>query len=590
MESYEIRKKFLEYFQDRDHKVIPSASLVPEDALETDKTLFTSAGMQRLKNFYLSPDEAPAPRIATCQKCIRTGDIDEVGDGTHLTFFEMLGNFSFGYPKKDNSYFKEEAIKMAWNFLTEILRVDRKRIYATYFDSKKSHNNKDVATDTESKNLLEKIDGLSKIISQGDENFWSLGSENSPGGPTVEFYIDGIEIWNLVFNEYIFKKGKYQPAEFKGVDTGMGLERLITVLNDLDNVYETDLFLPVIRKIEETSGKKYDASCHPEESKGVKGSQEKFRIIADHIKAAAFAVYDGIEPSNKGSGYVVRRLLRRAIVKAFQLGIEKNIACDLVAENMFIYNHDIDFVRHKDAIVRALKKEEEKFRKTFQEGLRIINNHNEATGKILFDLYQSFGLPLEISIEEFKRKNIEVSNSAIEQYGNLLDEHRALSRTASAGMFKGGLAETGEMTTKYHTASHLLLAALQKVIDPTIIQRGSNITTERMRLDFNHSEKLTPEQIKRVENLVNEQIERDLPVTIEEMTLDKAKKSNAKGVFEHKYGERVKVYTIGDPVDPFSREICGGPHVDHIGKLGKFKIKKEESSSAGVRRIKAILN
>jgi len=596
MNSNDLRQKFLRFFEGKGHKVLPSASLVPS---ETDPSvLFTTAGMQQFKRYYSEPAEAPSPRIATTQKCIRTGDIDEVGDNTHLTFFEMLGNFTFGYPEKQDSYFKEETIQLAWEFLTQELGVDKSRIHATYFRGEKG-----VSEDTESLKILQSIDGLGKVESQGfDDNFWSLGTENSPGGPTVEFYIDGIEIWNLVFNEYILRNNAYEPAKFKGVDTGMGLERLICVLNQVESIYQTDLFdLPHQRL--HILLKKEDPLAE--------------RIILDHIKAALFIIGDGVLPSNKDRGYVLRRLIRRAVVKGLQLGIEQNflsdIALTIIRSYDKVYFESKKIHEFRDDGVEAIKEEldeksknilvqieqeETKFRQTLIAGLGRLNSLREIDGKTAFDLYQSFGLPIEVTLEEAKRQNIPISEGAIEQFGSLLKGHQELSRTAAAGMFKGGLADTGEETKKLHTAAHLMLAALRQVLGNEVLQKGSNITAERLRFDFSYPEKMTDEQIRKVEDLVNEQIKLDLPVSVAEMSVDEAKQRGAMGVFESKYGEKVKVYSIGKNISltpdgrsepPFSREICGGPHASATSELGHFKIVKEESSSAGIRRIKAVL-
>ena len=622
MNSIELRNKFLQFFEKKGHKLIPSASLVPkeQDITESDMTLFTTAGMQQFKRFYINPDQVPYACATSSQKCIRTGDIDEVGDDTHLSFFEMLGNFSFGYPKKEGSYFKKEAIDYAWGFLTQELGISTDRIYATYFDSSKSEKNKDVPTDNESKELLENISELNKIIPQGDDNFWSLGSEGSPGGPTVEFYIDGIEVWNLVFNEYVMKNGKYEPSEFKGVDTGMGLERLLTTLNGHDNVYETDLFEPIIKKLEETSDKKYEEN------------KKAFRIIADHIKTATFLSSEDIQPSNTDRGYVMRRLIRRAI--RYGNLIKLGSIVPIISAVIYVYREIYPDLGHDQIIITRIIGEEKKFEKTLDEGLKkaeyLFSNktpidrqyysqimqidnkkgilksiHNDPcqknvlteigipvnnqtilkayiNGKEAFDLFQSYGFPIEMIIDLAQEKGLFVS---ITEFNEELEKHQDLSRTASAGMFKGGLADGGEMAIKYHTTTHLLHQALRQVLGDHVQQKGSNITAERLRFDFTHPDKMTPEQIAEVEKIVNEQIEKDLPVKMEEMTPDEAKVAGALGFFEHKYGDRVKVYTIGD----FSKEICGGPHVERIGTFGHFKIQKEESSSAGVRRIKAVL-
>ena len=614
MTSNDIRKKFLDFFEAKGHKVLPSASLVPEN---DSSVLFTTAGMQQFKKLYSNPENAKDPRITTIQPCLRTSDIEEVGDESHLTFFEMLGNFSFGYtqdrsfgyPEKENSYFKEKAIKWAWEFLIEELGIEKNRISATYFDQSKSENNLQVDTDDESLSILKTIDGLNKIDGQGDDNFWSLGTENSPGGPTVEFYVDNIEIWNLVFNQYIYQSEKYIPSKYRGVDTGMGLERLAAVMQKKDDVYETDLFLPIIQEIEKLSGKKYQEN------------KKAFRIITDHVKAVTFLLNEGILPSNKDQGYIARRLIRRSIVKADEIGIKQNFTAkianavfNIYSDSYFCHSREdgnlrIDLsvdprLRRDDnaKIIEELEKEETKFRKTLSEGLKMfgdfytfhIKKHQEDKdkifpvigGKFAFDMYQSYGFPLEMTLEEFKKRGMVYIEPAVRQnFNKEMKEHQEKSRTASAGMFKGGLADAGEETTKLHTAAHLMLAALRQVLGDQVEQKGSNITEERLRFDFNNPEKLTPEQIAEVEKIVNEQIEKDLPVVCDEMSIEEAEKSGAAGTFKDRYGEKVKVYSIGD----FSKEICGGPHVERTGKLGCFEIVKEESSSAGIRRIKAIL-
>ncbi len=585
----------MEFMESKGHKIAPSSSLVPEN---DPSVLFTTAGMQQFKQYYLNPGVAKNSRIATSQKCVRTVDIDEVGDSTHLTFFEMLGNFSFGYPNKENSYFKKETIEYAWEFLTEELGVDRTRIYATYFKGEKG-----VPEDKESLELLKTIKGLKEIKPQGfEDNFWSLGTENSPGGPTVEFYIDEIEIWNCVFNEYVFRNGKYEPAENKGVDTGMGLERLATIMQGKDNVYETDLFTPIIKKIELLATKS--------------GVVANVRIIADHIKASVFIIADGVVPSNVGRGYVLRRLIRRAVRYGKLLGIV--FFTSKIAESVIEIYKDVypEIKKNKEKIFGELGKEEEKFGKTLEKGLQEIikfePKFNEATGflefgingQALFDIYQTYGFPLEMSLEEldkiYSKHEIGIPADFKEdlkkwfeeekekwknQFQEELKKHQKLSKTASAGMFKGGLADSGEEAAKLHTATHLLQAALREVLGEHVTQKGSNITAERLRFDFSHPEKLTDEQKKKVEEIVNEKIKENLPVVCEEMSVEEAKEKGALGVFDEKYGDKVKVYSIGD----FSKEICGGPHIKSTGELGHFEIKKEEASSAGIRRIKSVL-
>ncbi|OQA51797.1 MAG: Alanine--tRNA ligase [candidate division WS2 bacterium ADurb.Bin280] len=567
----ELREKFLNFFESRGHKILPSSSLLPEN---DPSVLFTTAGMQQFKRFYLFPEEAPSVRIATCQKCVRTGDIDEVGDQTHLTFFEMLGNFSFGYPREKGSYFKKEAIEWAWEFLTKELEIDKSRIYATYFKD----DAKEVPEDKESLAILQQVEGLDDIRPQGfGDNFWSLGTEGSPGGPTVEFYVDGVEVWNLVFNEFVLKNGTYEPSELKGIDTGMGLERLTAMMQGKSDVFQTDLFDAIISKIEEISGKKYDEN------------QKEFRIIADHIRSAAAMIADGVLPSNKDQGYVLRRLIRRAIVQGRRIGLYDNFTDQLT---------DNDLVRTETS------KEELKFRTTLEKGMRqfdiisgmTVRKNDEHWSKYeidanqLFDLYQTYGMPIEVTAEIALEKDIPIKEGAIGLFEVMKKNHQQKSRTASSGMFKGGLADNKVETTRLHTAAHLLLAALRDLLSEDIEQKGSNITEERLRFDFNYPSKLTDEQIKEIEDLVNQKISEALPIKMQEMSLDEAKTSGATGSFHDRYGDKVKIFTIGkEGEQPFSREICGGPHVENISQLGQFKIIKEESSSAGVRRIKAIL-
>ncbi len=561
--------------------MIPSASLVPS---ETDPSvLFNTAGMQPLVPFLMGAEHEHGKRLASAQKCMRTDDIDEVGDSVHHTFFEMLGNWSLG------DYFKEESIVWSLEFLTDEkwLGIDKSKLAVSVFAG-----DDDAPFDQEAYDLWlghgmseNKIAKLPK-----KHNWWGPAGATGPCGPDTEiFYWTGVgeapdnfqetcddphwvEIWNNVFMQYEKTiDDSFVPLAQKNVDTGMGLERTTAVIQGLDDNYRTELFWPIIEKIEEISGRKYEQNVR------------EFRIIADHLKAAVFAIGDGVAPSNKDAGYVVRRLIRRAIVKGNQLEIKNNFI-SRVAEAVFgIYDgvYDLDQIK----ILSELEKEEAKFRSTLEAGLKILATKEELDGKTLFDLYQSYGLPSEISIEEGEKLNKNISNEAIDQLSNLMREHQELSRTASAGMFKGGLADASEMTTKYHTATHLLQAALRQVLGDDIFQKGSNITAERMRFDFSYPDKMTSEQISEVEKIVNEKITEDLQVTMTEMTVAEAKDSGALGVFDSKYGEKVKVYSIGD----FSREICGGPHVAHTGELGHLRIVKEESSSSGVRRIKAVL-
>ena len=608
MKSSELRTKYLEFFKKKGHKIIPSASLIPEN----DPTvLFTTAGMHPLVPFLLGEKHPSGKRLASAQKCIRTGDIDEVGDDTHLTFFEMLGNWSLGDPIRTNGddsptsngagYWKEDAIKWSYEFLTKELKIPAERLAVSCFAG-----DDDAPKDKESAEIWEGL-GIKKeriAFLPKEDNWWGPAGQTGPCGPDTEMFYwklndtsapeefdpkdkNWVEIWNDVFMQYVkTEDGKYIPAKQKNVDTGMGLERTIAVLNGKENVYETDLFLPIIEKIEELSGKKYEEN--PPSHKATDGQSKKaFRIIADHVKTSAFLLASEIEPSNLGRGYILRRLIRRAIRYGKQLGIEENFIIKIYPAVAEIYADFYTEIKNKkDFILKQFETEEEKFEKTLENGLKEFEKLENISGKDAFDLYQTYGFPIEITEELAKEKGISIN---IEEFKEEFKKHQELSQTASAGMFKGGLADASEETTKLHTAAHLLLAGLRKVLGGHVAQKGSNINSERLRFDFSHSEKMTGEQIKDVENFVNGIIEKDFPVVCEEMPLEKAKELNAMGVFESKYGEKVKVYTIGFGDNIVSREICGGPHVENTGILGNFKIQKEESSSAGVRRIKAIL-
>lgn len=558
MDSKQLRQKFIDFFIERNHQEVPPASLIPEN---DPSVLFTTAGMQQFKKFYASSEEAPAKNLVTCQPCFRTSDIEEVGDDTHLTFFEMLGNFSF------DDYFKKEAVDMAVEFLTQELRINLEDLEFYIFGG-----DKETPRDKEAEKIL-KDKGITRI-KEGTrfDNFWGPTGKEGPCGPTIDIYFKDIEIWSLVFNEYYKNSdGQYRSLKTRGVDTGMGLERMLVVLEKKNNIYETDLFLPLIENLEEISGKNYE------------NFQDEFRIITDHIKAATFLINDEILPANKERGYIVRRLIRRAIVKGVKLEINDNITAKIAEKVFEIYENIYQF--KKEEIISVLNTEENKFRKTLRAGLKLIHSKEKITGQDLFNFYQSFGIPSEIAEEEVRETQIEITGNAPQEFKELFQKHQDLSRAASAGMFKGGLAGGGGMETKYHTATHLLLASLRQVLGPDVAQKGSNITAERLRFDFNFSEKLSDEQIKKIEDLVNENIKQDLPVKMEEMSLEDAKNCGALGEFGQKYGLKVKVYTMGD----FSKEICGGPHIKSTGELGHFKIIKEESSSAGIRRIKAVL-
>ncbi len=605
MKSSDLRQKYLSFFKEKGHNIISGASVIPEN----DPTvLFTTAGMHPLVPYLLGEKHPSGSRLASAQKCIRTGDIEEVGDTTHHTFFEMMGNWSLG------DYFKKESIEYSWEFLTsdKYLGLDKNRIAVSVFEG-----DDDAPFDKEAfdiwKNIFEKenlpIERIAKLPKKN--NWWGPAGATGPCGPDTEiFYFKGdreqvppffnddndlwVEIWNNVFMEYNKKEdGSFETLSQKNVDTGLGLERVTTILSDLDDNYLSDLFLPLIKIIEELSNKKY------EQSDEIKTSM---RIIADHIKAAVMIIGDprGVSPSNTDQGYVVRRLIRRAIIRARKLNINDAKAdwIKIISDGVIdIYAEAYPELREKrENIVLEMEKEAQKFQRSLEKGMIEFNKitSTKLSGEEAFNLYQSFGFPLEITEELAKEKNIVVDKEAFYQE---LKKHQDLSRTASAGKFKGGLADSKEETVRLHTAAHLLLASLRKVLGDHVEQKGSNINPERLRFDFSHPEKVKPEELEKIEALVNEAISNYYQVICEELPLAEAKARGAMGVFDSRYGENVKVYSVchlkngshKELGDTFSSEICGGPHVDNTGALGKFKIKKEEASSAGVRRIKAVL-
>jgi alanyl-tRNA synthetase len=560
MDRKELIKRYIDFFKSKDHKEIANASLIPEN----DPTvLFTTAGMHPLVPFLLGEKHPQGKRLVGVQRCIRTGDIEEVGDAFHLSFFEMLGNWSLG------DYWKKETIEYSFEFLTKILKIPKGKIEVTCFkgDSK-------VPKDDESSKVWKGL-GIKSVKFLGrKDNWWDPAGETGPCGPDTEMFVNGSEIWNDVFMQYNKDgKGNYKELKEKNVDTGMGVERMLAILEGKKSVYETSVFLPIIKEIEKLSGKK---DLH---------KNKDARIIADHIKAAVFIIGDGIVPKNTEQGYVLRRLVRRAIVYGRKFGLSNFTT--KVAEPIFSIYKDYDILKDKSRILEELNKEEENFMKTLEQGMkvckRLISTGSSVKGKDCFLLYQSYGLPIEVTKELAKEKKVKVDEAGFKKEEK---KHQELSRTATKGKFKSGLADNTEATTKLHTATHLLNQSLRVVLNkPDIFQRGSNITPERLRFDFNFDRKLMPEELKKVEDLVNDMIKEDIVVLCKETSLDEAKKIGAKGVFDSKYGKKVKVFTIGD----FSTEICAGPHVESTGKLGTFKIKKEESSSAGVRRIKAVL-
>ncbi|MFH0803542.1 MAG: alanine--tRNA ligase [Candidatus Tagabacteria bacterium] len=632
MSSEELRKKFLEFFKSKGHAIIPGSSLIPE---HDPTVLFTTAGMHPLVPYLLGEKHPAGKRLVDVQKCVRTSDIDEVGDNWHVTFLEMLGNWSLGDPASPDGvgagYWKKEAIEWSFEFLTsdKWLGLDKNKIAISVFIG-----DDDAPFDREAFDIWKNNIGIpeKKIAKLPKENnWWGPAGQTGPCGPCTEmFYWMGepeeppeifdadnplwLEFWNDVFMQYNKNTvGEFEPLKQKNVDTGMGLERMIAVLNGQSSVYETELFQPIIMEIKKIAkipdylADSFDKLYNPGQAvaKEIAGLEEKaekeraVRIISDHIKAATFILAEGLEPSNVERGYVLRRLIRRAVRYGKQLGIN-DIFTFKVAKIIIEIYKDIypELSQRKNFIEEQLVREEEKFVKTLERGLKNLKsqisnlkskNVGKISGEIVFNLYQTYGFPLELTEELAKEESFLVDT---EEFQKLFAKHQKLSRTATAGTFKSGLADHSEQVIKYHTASHLMLMALRKVLGEYVAQKGSNITAERLRFDFSHSEKMTPEQIKQVEDLVNQKIQEDLPVQMEEMSLEEAKKQGAMGVFESKYGEKVKVYTIGQSAQgghPFSREICGGPHAERTGILGKFKILKEESSSAGVRRIKAVL-
>jgi len=589
MDSDKLIKLYLDFFKKKGHKIIPNVSLIPEN----DPTvLFTTAGMHPLIPFLLGQPHPSGKRLVNVQKCLRTDDIYRVGNDFHLTFFEMLGNWSLG------DYFKEETIKWSLEFLTgkEWLNLDKERIYITVFAG-----DEDVPRDEESAQIWQSL-GIPKeriFYLPKKDNFWGPAGITGPCGPDTEMFYDTgkepcseqckpgcccgkyFEIWNDVFMQY--KKtadGKYKLLEQKNVDTGMGVERTVAVLQGKKSVYEIETFKPIVEKIKEIAKIKT-----PDEKQEI-----SIRIITDHIRASTFVLGDenAVVPSNLGQGYVLRRLIRRAIRYGRLIGIETEFLGKLAEIVITLYEKNYPQLNKKrDFILSELKKEESKFRKTLARGLKkfeeIAKKSKKINGKDAFLLFQSFGFPIEMTVELAKEAGITVDEKGFEEE---FKKHQELSRVGAEKKFKGGLSDASEQTTKLHTATHLLIEALRRVLNKKdIVQKGSNITPERLRFDFNFERKLTKEEIRDVENLVNEQIKKALPVRREEMTLEEAKKRGAQTMFEHKYGEKVFVYVIGD----FSFEVCGGPHVENTKELGNFKIIKEESIAAGIRRIKAIL-
>lgn len=644
MTAQEIRSKYLAFLQSRGHVVVPRALLVPQN---DPTTLFTGSGMQPMIPYLLGEDHPEGRRIADSQTCLRAQDIDDVGDNRHTTFFEMLGNWSLG------DYFKAEQVPWMFEFLTEVVQLDASNLYITCFIGAPEYN---IPKDVEAAEMWQKLftakglsSGIADIGSEvngyqrgmkegerifyydGSKNWWNRGKTGpdttpigDPCGPDSEMFYDFgtphdpaygeychpncdcgrfMEIGNNVFMAYRKEaEGKFVPLEKPNIDHGSGLERIAAAANDDPDVFKISLMWPIIEKIEEISHKKYDSNT------------SAMRVIADHLRAATFMAVDGIVPSNKEQGYVMRRLLRRAIRFAFDLGIEQNFLEQVVPVITDLYHVDFpEVAASRDKVIEILVKEEKVFRQTLRKGLQEFDKlflvaHRDGrllqqaedkdftkfiTGADIFRLYDTYGFPIELSSEEAFKRDIALSENWRLEFDAKMTEQRDRSRTAVKGEFKGGLVDQSEITTKYHTATHLMYKALRLTLGDHVIQRGSNITADRLRFDFSHDDKLTPEQIMAVENIVNEQIEKDLPVFWKEYPTKEALEMGALGAFGDRYGETVKVYQMGEGDDRFSFEICGGPHVEHTGVLGednkRFKILKEESSSAGVRRIKAVL-
>ena len=626
MNANDVRQKFLDFQISKGHKVIQPAPLV----LEGDPTtLFTGSGMQPLLPFLLGKKHPDGTRLADSQPSMRLQDIEDVGDPRHTTVFEMLGNWSLG------DYFKEEQIRNFFEFLTSEVGLDPTRIYVTCFIGNEKYG---IPKDTEAAEIWQKVfkeagieakiaeigsakEGDRRGIKPGEriffyddhENWWSRGGGcettpiGDPCGPDSEVFYDFgedkqdvekyglahpasdgarfMEIGNQVFMQYRrLPDGSFEELEKKNVDFGAGLERITAASIDSFDVFKISLMKPIIEKLEHISGKSYD------------NNTDEMRVIADHIRGAYLLAAQGLTPSNKTQGYAMRRLIRRAILRALDLGIASDFLSEIVpivAKNYVELPDSI--LTHREVALETLLREEKAFRQTLNKGLKELRKMTKASsialsGFDLFKLQDTYGFPLELSVEECYREGISLSKKYMKEFEEALKEQRERSQTASKGMFKGGLEDHGEQTVKYHTSCHLLLAALQKLVAPDIAQKGSNITAERVRFDFNLDHKMTPEEIASVEAQVNQWIEADLPVVFDEYDKAYARDTlKAHGQFWDKYPEKLKVYTIGDFDHPISREVCGGPHVEHTGVLGKFHIVKEESSSAGVRRIKAVL-
>lgn len=627
MKAQEIRQAYLDYCAERGHKAIPRALLVPYN---DPTTLFTGSGMQPLIPYLLGEEHPAGKRLVNSQTCLRAQDIEEVGDNRHTTFFEMLGNWSLG------DYFKQEQLPWFFEFLVGVVGLDPSKLYVTCFigdeankiprDIESAETWKglftDQGVDAKEVEIGSEADGYAKGMRGGrifyydaDKNWWCRAGKigdmpaGEPGGPDSEVFYEFdfvkhnpeygehchpncdcgrfMEIGNSVFMEYVKTDSGFDKLPKQNVDFGGGLERIAAAQLDSPDIFKISLLQPIIAKLETLSGKGYDSHT------------ESMRVIADHLRAATFLAVDGVTPSNKEQGYVMRRLVRRAIRHAFELGIEQNFLEQIVPIITGLYESDFPEVNdRRDKVIGVLIKEEKVFRQTLRKGLNEFHrlSDKQLSGEVIFKLYDTYGFPVELSKEEAFKQSIDLADNADTEFEHLMQEQRDRSKTASKGTFKGGLGGQTMQHKKYHTATHLMYQALRDVLGDHVVQNGSNITEERLRFDFSHPEKVTPEQIKQVEDIVNQQITNDLKVSFEEYPTKVAiEEKGALGQFGDRYGDTVKVYKmIADGADkPFSFEICGGPHVDHTAQLAegdkRFKIIKEESSSAGIRRIKAIL-
>ena len=592
MTSGELRSMWLNFFKSKGHAVIPSASVIPEN----DPTvLFTTAGMHPLVPYLLGSKHPAGTRLTDVQKCIRTGDIDEVGDASHLTFFEMLGNWSLG------DYFKKEMIAWSWEFLTspEYLGLDKDKLAFTVFEGEG-----DIPRDEEAANYWME-NGVKKeniYFLPREHNWWGPAGQTGPCGPDTEMFIIKdqppcgpncspacscgrfLEIWNDVFMQYNkTADGQYVPMAKKNVDTGMGLERTVCTLNGCKTVYETDAFTGIIAKISELSGKHYDDD---------EATTRAFRIVADHLRTSTFIMGDprGVSPSNVDQGYVLRRLIRRAVRFGMELGMQEGFTAEIGKVVIDQYAEVYPELKQNEAFVlEQFKLEETRFARTLRQGEREfekaisrMGDSKVIDGMVAFNLYATYGFPIEMTRELAREHGLNVDEAGFEKH---FAEHQKSSHAGAEQRFKGGLADSSAQSARLHTATHLLHAALRRVLGDEVAQKGSNITPERLRFDFSFGRKVTKDELAQVEALVNEWIKADVPVVMTETTVEDAKKEGAIGLFESKYGERVRMYTMGE----YSKEICGGPHASHTGELVSFKILKEESSSAGVRRIKAVI-